>query len=47
MPKITKLAPHLDHEELKEALVNRCVALGEQPELIRSYIRCQWWPNAV
>jgi hypothetical protein len=34
-------------EELEEALVERCVALGEQPELIRSYIRYHWWPEAA
>jgi transposase len=34
-------------EELQEALVGRCVALREQPELIRSYIRYHWWPEAA
>jgi transposase len=34
-------------EELEEALVERCVALCEQPELIRSYLRYHWWPNAA
>jgi transposase len=34
-------------EELQEALAGRCVALGEQPELIRSYIRYHWWPEAA
>jgi DDE superfamily endonuclease len=34
-------------EELEEALVERCVALGGQPEVIRSYIRYHWWPNAA
>jgi transposase len=34
-------------EELEEALVDRCVALSDQPELIRSYIRYRWWPNAA
>jgi hypothetical protein len=34
-------------EELQEALVGRCVALGEQPELVRSYIRYHWWPEAA
>jgi transposase len=34
-------------EELEEALVGRCVALGNQPELIRSYLRYHWWPNAA
>jgi hypothetical protein len=27
--------------------VERCVALCEQPELIRSYIRYHWWPHAA
>jgi transposase len=34
-------------EELEEALVERCVALCDQPELIRSYIRYHWWPEAA
>ncbi len=34
-------------EELEEALAERCVALGDQPEVIRSYIRYHWWPNAA
>jgi len=34
-------------EELEEALVERCVALGDQPEVIRSYTRYHWWPNAA
>jgi hypothetical protein len=34
-------------EELEEALVERCVALCDQPEVIRSYIRYHWWPNAA
>jgi transposase len=39
---------HFDEiEELEEALVDRCVALGDQPELIRSYTRYHWWPNAA
>ncbi len=33
--------------ELEEALVERCVALCEQPQLIRSYIRYHWWANAA
>jgi hypothetical protein len=33
---------------MEEALVRRCVALlGDQPEVIRSYIRYHWWPNAA
>src|SRR5687767_11727332 len=34
-------------EELEEALVQRCVALLEQPELIRSYTCYHWWPQAA
>ena len=34
-------------EELEEALVERCVTLSNQPELIRSYLRYHWWPNAA
>jgi transposase len=34
-------------EEMQEALAGRCVALGEQPELIRSYIRYHWWPEVA
>jgi transposase len=33
-------------EELEEALVERCVTLSNQPELIRSYLCYHWWPNA-
>jgi transposase len=31
----------------EEALVDRCLALSERPELIRSYIRYHWWPDAA
>jgi transposase len=34
-------------EELEEALVERCVALCNQPEVIRSYTRYHWWPQAA
>lgn len=34
-------------EELEEALVERCEALRDQPEVIRSYIRYHWWPSAA
>ena len=34
-------------DDQEEALVERCVALSEQPELIRSYLRYRWWPNAA
>jgi transposase len=34
-------------EQMEEALAKRCVALRDQPEIIRSYIRYHWWPNAA
>jgi len=34
-------------EELEEALVERCVALRDQPEVIRSYTHYHWWPEAA
>ena len=34
-------------EELEEALVERCVALCNQPEVIRSYTCYHWWPQAA
>jgi DDE superfamily endonuclease len=34
-------------EEMEQTLANRCMALGEQPDLIRSYLRYHWWPNAA
>ena len=34
-------------EELEEALIERCVALYDQPELIRSHTRYHWWPEAA
>ena len=34
-------------EELEETLGQRCVALSEQPDLIRSYIRYHWWPKVA
>ncbi len=33
--------------EMEEALVERCVALRERPEVLRSYLRYHWWPNAA
>ncbi len=33
--------------DLEEALVERCVSLRDRPEVIRSYIRYHWWPNAA
>ena len=34
-------------EEMEEALVERCMSLGEQPEVVRSYLRYHWWPDAA
>jgi transposase len=34
-------------EELEQALSERCVALGDQPETIRSYTRYHWWPEVA
>ncbi len=34
-------------EELEEALAQRCAALCDQRELIRSHIRYHWWPQAA
>ena len=34
-------------EKLEEALGERCVALCNQPQLIRSYTRYHWWPEAA
>jgi hypothetical protein len=36
-----------DLEGLQEALIERCVALCGQPEMIRSYTHYHWWPEAV
>ncbi len=33
--------------DLEEALVGRCVALRNRPEVIRSYLHYHWWPNAA
>ncbi len=36
-----------DIEGLEEVLVERCVALCDQPEIIRSYTHYHWWPEAA
>jgi transposase len=36
-----------DLDELEEALVERCVALLEQSDLIRSHTLYHWWPDAA
>ncbi len=33
--------------EVEEALIERCVALCERPEVIRSYTSYHWWPGAA
>ncbi len=35
-----------DLDGLEEALVGRCLALSERPELIRGHTRYRWWPRA-
>jgi hypothetical protein len=34
-------------EELEEALIERRVTLCNRPEIIRSYTRYHWWPQAA
>jgi transposase len=34
-------------EELEDAQAQRCVALQDQPELIRSATRFPWWPQRL
>lgn len=36
-----------DLDGLEEALVERCLALSEQPGLIRGCTRYRWWPDAA
>jgi transposase len=36
-----------DLDELEEALVERCIALYEGSELIRSHTLYHWWPDAA
>jgi hypothetical protein len=33
--------------EMEDALVERCVSLGEQPGVVRSYLDYHWWPSAA
>jgi hypothetical protein len=39
--------PFEDLDGLEEALVDRCVALVEQTELIRSNTLYHWWPDTA
>ncbi len=34
-------------EEIEEALVERCVELHDQSELIRNLTNYHWWPQAA
>ncbi len=34
-------------EDLEEALIERCMALCEKPEIIRSYTCYHWWPKVA
>ncbi len=36
-----------DLDRLEEALMDRCVALSEQTDLIRSLTNYHWWPDAA
>ncbi len=36
-----------DLDELEEELVERCLALSEQPELLRGSTSYHWWPKAA
>lgn len=36
-----------DLDELEEALVERCLALSERPDLLRGLTRYRWWPEAA
>ncbi len=36
-----------DLDELEEALVERCLALSEQTELLRGSTNYHWWPEAA
>lgn len=39
---------HFDQiDDLEETLVERCRALCEQPEILRSYLHYHWWPRAA
>ncbi len=34
-------------DELEEALVERCLAFSERPDLLRSHTRYHWWPETA
>lgn len=36
-----------DLDELEGALVERCLALSERPDLLRSHTRYHWWPETA
>ena len=37
----------VESEEIEEALVERCVRLLDQSEIIRNLINYHWWPSAA
>ena len=39
--------PFEDLDELEGALVERCLALSERPDLLRGHTRYCWWPEAA
>ncbi len=39
--------PFEDLDELEGALVERCLALSERPDLLRGLTRYHWWPEAA
>ncbi len=39
--------PFEDLGELEGALVERCLALSERPDLLRGHTRYRWWPEAA
>lgn len=36
-----------DLDELERALVERCLALSERPDLLRGHTSYRWWPEAA
>ena len=39
--------PFGDLDELEGALVERCLALSQHPDLLRGHTRYRWWPDAA
>ncbi len=36
-----------DLDESEGALVERCIALSERPDLLKGRTRFRWWPDAA